>query len=153
MSWRFICDHSDVIASAAPAAFGHSADEKCFSKGVAPAREMPILYMHGTRTISVQFRGRHCGARRSDQRARHAKGPAWKSDPTHTWTRYKNANGTVFEFIQHDYTANAILGGHCYPGSTDPGGAPGQLFPFACTPPNSFIWGEAVIEFFLAHPM
>jgi len=38
-------------------------------------------------------------------------------------------------------------------GSNDlDGGAPGQLFGFACQPPNSFVWGDEVMKFFLAHP-
>ena len=76
-----------------------------------------------------------------------------ESDSSHQWTRYKNAKGTVFEFIQHDYTGVALLGGHCYPGSTDPGGETGQLFSFKCDQTAAFNWGEAVMQFFLAHPM
>jgi Phospholipase/Carboxylesterase len=153
MSWRFICNHSDVIASAAPAAYGFSGDEKCYSQGVSPAREMPMLYMHGTKDNLVNFsqaaaaRDAVIGVLGMQQDS------VVETDASHIWTRYKNANGTVFEFIQHDYTGNAILGGHCYPGSTDTGGEPGQLFPFACDPPNAFTWGEVVMQFFLAHPM
>jgi hypothetical protein len=68
------------------------------------------------------------------------------------WTRYEG--DTTFEFIRHDYAApdNALLRGHCFPGSTDPGTAPGQLFTFRCDGDNAFHWGEAVIDFFAAHP-
>jgi hypothetical protein len=75
-------------------------------------------------------------------------------DATYTWSRYTNAKGSVFEFIEHSYAASsAILKGHCFPGSTDPGGLKGQLFSFACKPSNAFVWSEAVIAFFEAHPM
>jgi hypothetical protein len=58
----------------------------------------------------------------------------------------------VFEFLSHDYVAaSPILGGHCYPGSTDPGGQSGQLFPFGCVAPNDFTWGVEVMKFFMAH--
>ena len=153
MSWRFLCDHADVIASAAPAAFGQSADEKCFSKGKAPVRQIPILYMHGTKDALVNFS--------AAQAARDAVIAVWglsktatvSSDATHSWDRYTNAGGAVFEFIQHDYTGGAIIQGHCYPGSTDPSGEPGQLFSFKCNQTAAFNWGEAVMQFFLAHPL
>jgi dienelactone hydrolase len=153
MSWRFLCDHADIIASAAPSAFGQSADEDCFSKGVAPSREIPILYMHGTSDNLVSFS--------NAEAARDAVIDVWglaeesvvSSDADHVWTRYTNATGAVFELLQHDYTGVAILGSHCYPGSTDPGGAPGQLFSFKCDPPNAFDWGEAALAFFQAHPL
>jgi hypothetical protein len=32
------------------------------------------------------------------------------------------------------------------------GGEPGQVFGFACQPPNSFVWGDEVMKFFVAHP-
>ena len=74
-------------------------------------------------------------------------------DSTFTRTRYLSAQGTVFEFIQHDYASPiTILAGHCYPGSTDPGNVPGQLMPFGCAPPDSFDWGAEAMKFFLAHP-
>jgi hypothetical protein len=59
----------------------------------------------------------------------------------------------VIEFLSHDYAAdNAIIRGHCYPGSTDPGDAPGQLFPFGCEGRNGFVWGEIAMQFFIDHP-
>ena len=58
----------------------------------------------------------------------------------------------MFEFLQHDYSAGGVINGHCYPGSTDPGGLPNQFFSFACTPPNGFVYGPEVMDFFLAHP-
>jgi hypothetical protein len=67
-------------------------------------------------------------------------------------TRYTNASGTVFELLQHDYAATSVgLQGHCYPGSTDHGGASGQLFPFACVPPDGFTWGVEAMKFSMAH--
>jgi len=36
--------------------------------------------------------------------------------------------------------------GHCFPGSTDPGTQPGQLFSFKCQQPASFVWGTEARE-------
>ena len=78
-------------------------------------------------------------------------------DSTYRRTRYTNANGTDFEFLEHDYVDSACtlvkVDGHCFPGSDDPGGLTGQACPFRCDPPNSFTWGEEVMKFFIAHPM
>ncbi len=52
MTWKFICDHSDIIASAAPI----SAPEiYCFLNGSGPVRKLPILYISGTADILVRY--------------------------------------------------------------------------------------------------
>ena len=80
-------------------------------------------------------------------------------DVNHLRTRYTNASGTVFDFLEHDYssTERVILSatelrGHCYPGSSDPGTEQGQLFSFACEQSSAFAWGEAAVQFFIDHP-
>jgi polyhydroxybutyrate depolymerase len=162
MTWRMICDHSDIIASAAPAAAGipggaGAPEEQCFSKGVAPAREMPMLYIHGTQDSIVQFSQATATRDAVIQVLAMSETATVSTDDKHLWKRWQNAKGTVFEFIQHDYvnTKPSIvpINGHCFPGSTDAGGEPGQAAPFGCDPPNAFVWGQKVVEFFLAHPM
>jgi len=153
MTWRFLCDHADLIASAAPAGFGQSAQENCFSKGKAPSREVPILYMHGTKDALVPFSSAVTSRDAVIQVFGMTKGTPVSSDGMHVWDRYTNAKGTVFEMIQHDYTGAALIQGHCYPGSTDPSGQPGQVFSFKCNQTAAFTWGAAVMQFFLAHPM
>ena len=153
MTWRFICDHSDVIASAAPAAFGQSAQENCYAKGKAPKREMPMLYMHGTKDALVAFSTAQTSRDAVIKVLGMNKGTPVSQDAMHVWDRYTNAKGTVFEMLQHDYTGAALIGGHCYPGSTDPSGQPGQVFSFKCDQSSPFKWGEAVMQFFIAHPM
>lgn len=151
MTFTFACKHADRIASAAPAAeTGCTAAELTAAK-----REVPLLYMHGTADALVSF-ATFAGPQRDAVISAWAMGsPApVSSDADHAWSRYTNAKGTVFEFIQHDYTAPpALLRGHCYPGSTDPKSVPGQLFSFACSGPNAFVWGEAVMKFFKTHPL
>ena len=82
------------------------------------------------------------------------------SDANYDLRRYTNASGTVLEYIRHVYRSSATsiiplvpdIVGHCYPGSTDDGSQPGQLYSFACDPPNAFDWGAEVLRFFQAHP-
>ncbi|MBK7395229.1 MAG: hypothetical protein IPJ34_02725 [Myxococcales bacterium] len=149
MTSRFLCRFAELFASVAPAA-----GTGCSFFGLdTPSREVPVLYLHGTKDVLVAFTE---GVKQRD-----AAVAAWKmsgpttlsSDASHSRKQWTSAKGTVFEFVQHDYKAPPVtLQGHCYPGSTDKGGEPGQLFSFACTPPSAFVWGEEVMKFFVAHP-
>jgi len=152
MTWRFVCQHADVLASAAPAAA--CAMPSCgFADGMTPSEAVDILYIHGTDDALVDFECAYPG--------RDAVVAAWdfddpevvSEDSEHRWTRYTNRAGTVFEFIEHDYAAaSPIIRSHCFPGASDPGGEQGQLFPFHCEGDNAFVWGEAAMQFFIAHP-
>ncbi len=58
-------------------------------------------------------------------------------EPTYRWTRWTNANGTVLEFLEHD-------AGHCFPGV--------DYAPFGCSADDPVHYGEAALEFYVAHP-
>ena len=170
MTWRFLCAHADLFASVAPAAAASSCPVVGNPSGAAackftgteiPSRKLPILYMHGRADQNyIPF---SCAQPQVD-----AIVSAWgltangivASSPTFTRTRWSDAAGTVLELIAHDYTSSAQvpfvsaseLQGHCFPGSTDPGNQPGQLFSFRCQQPASFVWGTEIVAFFVAHP-
>ncbi len=170
MTWRLLCAHADLFASVAPAAAASNcpvvgnpsgAPACSFSGAEIPSRKVPILYMHGRADQNyIPF---SCAQPQID-----AVASAWgltsngviASSPTYTRARWSDADGTVVEFLAHDYASDAQvpfvsaseLEGHCFPGSTDPGDQPGQLFSFRCEQPASFTWGAEVVAFFLAHP-
>jgi hypothetical protein len=78
------------------------------------------------------------------------------SDTTYTHNRWTNAAGAVIETFDHAYETVsdgpfASAKGHCIAGSTTDPYAPQYAIP--CKLPNSFVWGEEVMTFFLAHPM
>lgn len=52
MTWHFICEHSDVIASAAPLA---APGGPCFLAGPGPDRKVPILLTSGTNDILIPY--------------------------------------------------------------------------------------------------
>ena len=163
MTWRFLCGHADVFASVAPAAAASncSGQSACsFTGSEVPSRKLPILYMHGTADHNyIPF---SCAQPQVD-----AIVSAWglhddgviQSSAMHTRHRWSDGNA-ILEFVAHDYSSNAQvpfvsaseLQGHCFPGSTDPGNQPGQLFPFRCQQPAAFTWGSEVVQFFVAHP-
>lgn len=171
MTWRLVCAHSDVLASAAPIAGGLNAgmgscpfkEDASAAGGGVPSTQIPILYTHGRDDGLVNF---------SEATAeRDAVVAAWYPGVApmvvdmaadYEWDRYTNADGNVFEFVQHDWAcgfvlplgANMIaLKGHCFPGSNQflgcgrdtNGKADGGVeYPFR--------WSETVLEFFERHP-
>lgn len=166
MTWRFLCAHADTFASVAPAAAASNCTvlqvPACSFTGTQlPSRQVPVLYMHGT--ADQDYVPYSCAQPQVD-----AMVASWgltpdgvvASGPMYRRSRWSNASGTVFEFLSHDYSssqqvplvAQTRLEGHCFPGSTDPGGMPGQLFSFKCEQPAAFTWGTEVVAFFVAHP-
>lgn len=153
MTWRFVCAHSDVIASFAPIAAGFQQGGCEFTDAQHPVREVPIFQTHGRNDGLVAFS--------TATQERDALIAYWKMtqdtvlggapDQDYLWTRYKNANGTIYEFAEHSWETNFVLGtlkllGHCFPGSD-------QFLGCAQTAPNAFTWGEEVLKFYQAHPM
>lgn len=158
MTYRFLCDHADYFASVAPAAgagcsFG--GDAGMWGSSATPTRQIPVLAVNGTKDALVSFTGVATPQRDAVVSGWHmGSGTVIAGDSTFQRTRYKSPSGNVFEFIQHDYTSSqSLTKGHCFPGSNDlDGGVPGQVFGFACQPPNSFVWGDEVMKFFVEHP-
>ena len=148
MSWRFACEHADVLASVAPAAAcgREDQDDDC-----VPETPIPILFMHGTDDFLIDY---ECAEPRRDAIVSNfGAGAETVIAEGDLYTHTRHDGDTPVEFIRHDYTTdNAVIGGHCYPGSEDAGDAPGQLFSYACMGPNDFRWGEKAIEFFIANP-
>jgi predicted peptidase len=52
MTWKFICDHPDIIASAAPIS---ATETHCFRTGTGPSRKVPILFVSGTKDILIPY--------------------------------------------------------------------------------------------------
>jgi poly(3-hydroxybutyrate) depolymerase len=167
MTWRWICKHSELLASAAPAAAGWqcttlpiTVEVACqFAGSDVPARQIPILYMQGMKDNLVSpscvvswLEGNVFPVLRLGQ------GSVTASDAGFQRTRYESPERIAFEFIQHQYSTDAqffgvAIGGHCYPGSTDfTPSLPGQLMGFGCKDQVSFNWGEEVVRFFVQNP-
>jgi poly(3-hydroxybutyrate) depolymerase len=145
MTWRIFCKHAETFASIAPAA---GAQGCAFDAHEMPSKEVSILYLHGHADQLVPF---YSGKELRDRIV-----TAWRMRPIAgiNGVRYVNRRGTILEFVQHTYQSKyrADLGGHCIPGSHDPGDAPGQKLSFACEGPTSFVWGELAMDFFRAYP-
>ena len=115
---------------------------------------MDVLFLHGTSDVLVPY---PCAPVRRDAVVETfglGDEEVVTENEEYRWTRHTGDDGSVVEFITHEYSAEnvVVLGGHCFPGSDDPGDATGQLFSYACVEPTDLIWGEAILDFFDAHP-
>jgi poly(3-hydroxybutyrate) depolymerase len=121
VTWRLLCDHSELFASVAPGGGGNGSgfgEMTCFSQNRTPTRMAPILFLMGRTDASVGYG---------------------------SLTSIRDA---AYETVANGPFGNAE--GHCIPGSTtDPYAA---QYAIPCVLPNAFVWGEAVLAFFIAHP-
>jgi len=159
VTWRLLCDHADLFASAAPAGagFGNSFGETtCFQNTRAPSRQIPLIFLMGRTDVSVTYSAMQ-GIRDGAITNYGATGPTViASDANYTHNKWVNSSGAVIETFDHAYeTVNdgpfASAKGHCIAGSTTDPYAPQYAIP--CKLPNAFVWGEEVIKFFQAHPL
>ncbi|MFT3694955.1 MAG: hypothetical protein QM831_17525 [Kofleriaceae bacterium] len=159
VTWRLLCDHADLFASAAPGGGGDGTDfgeTTCFdSAGHVPSRKIPIIFLMGQLDASV---GYDSLKKIRDEAVANYGLPTTpstiSSDTTYHHDSY--AGASVIETFDHGYATvpDGPFGsaqGHCIPGSTSDPYAPQYAIP--CKLPNSFVWGEEVMKFFLAHPM
>ncbi len=132
--WRFVCDHSDLIASAAPHASG---GVPCVSEdNRLPAEQVDILMLHGRKDSVIPFARGVAQLEFVIESWDMTVSEVLADEPTYQWTRWTNEQGTVLEFIEFD-------GGHCYP---DGGGSGG------CGIDTPIHYGEAALNFYIAHP-
>lgn len=159
VTWRLLCDHADLFASAAPsgAGFGTNFGEPtCFTAGRTPARHIPILFLLGRTDTSVGYQTM-TGIRAAAVTSYGAAGPVTiASDASYRHERWTASDGAVIESFDHAYETVpdgpwASARGHCIAGSTTDPYAPQYAIP--CRLPNAFVWGEEVMAFFRAHPM
>ncbi|TNF24871.1 MAG: hypothetical protein EP329_24090 [Deltaproteobacteria bacterium] len=148
MTWRLLCTHPEVYASAAPIGpiTGCS-----FAGDQAPAGEVDILDVHGRNDAVVSYST--TGRPQVDAAVAYwpfGAGVVVEEDADHTVTRWTTPSGTVLEHWAHDYEATSVLlRGHCFPGSP-------QLiaFPvaFGCADTGTFDYAALAVAFFEAHP-
>jgi len=164
MSWRFLCEYSDLLASAGPAASGNPGGSNfsapCFENRLSPAAKIPIMFLCGEEDAAWSS----CLSILDNVIA------GWnltdvqiiEQSQDHRHTRYSNGDGYLLEFLQHTYQTGCTVypAGHCFPGGTDITGEGFWLAPFgvglSCPYPDpsqsAFVWGEKIVEFFNAHP-
>jgi poly(3-hydroxybutyrate) depolymerase len=160
VTWRLLCDHADLFASAAPAGAGDGTafgEPTCFTPGRAPSRKLPLLFMMGRTDASVGYASM-VKIRDAALTSYGTPGPSapqiLAQDASYTHNRWAIGDALI-ETFDHAYetVADGPFGyarGHCIAGSTTDPHAMQYAIP--CKLPNAFVWGEQVMAFFLAHP-
>ena len=149
MSWWFLCNHSDLLASAAPTAAAGS----CIQEGWEPT--VSIMYMNGETDAASSFSTAQATMERLRGQLEMGDGNELAGDDGYTHTRFSNDSGIDLEFVEHNYGGQVVLAGHCIPGGIDIAGAANNftLNATTCTTGDiNFHWGEMVLQFFVAHP-
>ncbi len=159
VTWRLLCDHSDLFASASAGGAGDGTnfgESTCFTPGRVPARNIPVLLLMGRTDQSVEYQTM-VTIRDAAVKQYGVTGPTvLAQDVNYTHNRWTKGGGSIFETLDHAYQTVspgpfASAQGHCIPGSTTDPQAPQYAIP--CKLPNAFIWGEEIMKFFVAHPL
>lgn len=155
----FLCNKPTLLASAAPIS-GQSADQivgpdgmPCIpSIGEGWEPRVPILFMNGTSDMALVIENARSRVEGLVMRLGLTGGDQIDGDATYRRKRWKDENGMVFDYIEHDYGGQAVLGGHCIPGGTDVAGSANNfgLNATTCTTPEEIglNWGETVLQWF-----
>ena len=160
MTWRLVCKHSDVIASAAPGAAGTANCPQGNFNGTCPftgnqiPKPIDVLFVAGAKDAVVPP---NCttGMVSSVTNAWGGQKQNIGGDGSFTRDRYIGTAGYDFEVLTHQYTTDPVSklaanAGHCVPGAT---GKDGSIWDdLYCKLPVSFTWGKEVLAFFQAHP-
>ncbi|MBT8239787.1 MAG: hypothetical protein KJN63_01005, partial [Acidimicrobiia bacterium] len=144
-TWHFVCDHADLIASAAPhaAGAGNTPGESCaFDENRSPAEQVDILMLHGREDSTISFSRGVTQLELIIESWAMTANEVLADEPTYQWTRWTNEQGTVLEFVEFDWTT-PTGNGHCYPGGVGSGG---------CGNDTPIHYGEAALDFYIAHP-
>ncbi len=140
MTSALVCANPGRFASVAPAGAAAPSCDAMVGSGV------DVIYMHGRADALAPFSLAEGSTATLRMLMGAGEGEIVSTDDQHDWTRYTGSDGTVLEFIAHDYTSVlGFLGGHCFPGSTSAG-------TLACKQAAAFAWGRAAMDFFIAHP-
>jgi poly(3-hydroxybutyrate) depolymerase len=173
MTWKFVCDHSDILASAAPLA---APELNCFLNGSGPARHVPLFYMSGVKDVLARYYsvGNRSSATDTLVRVMYDYGMVSADDDDYTFSTTGDlvvddagkidtaVDGVQFEIVdgsQQDtflwtrYTAETGVvfehlrhgNGHVYPDNPDS----------VILPEDPAVWfpvGEAILQFFIENP-
>lgn len=145
MAWSFVCDHADLIASAAPLGAGAStgADPSCdFDVPGHPSEEVDIFLAHGRNDFVVPFDTALAQRDLVVTTWNMTETEVLADEPTYRWTRWTSPRGTVFEFLEFDWSGGS-MSGHCYPGASADVG---------CGSDTPVQYGEAALDFYITHP-
>lgn len=152
MTWWFLCNQTELLASAAPVAAAFQ-DFNCFDSSWQP--RVPILYMNGISDTASRIEASRSMVEAMTSGLGLTGGDEIAGDGHYTRKRWQGSDGMLFDSIEHDYGGQAVLAGHCIPGGSDLAGSANNfgLNATTCTTGEIALhWGETVLQWFIDHP-
>ena len=152
MTWWFLCNQNDLLASAGPVA-GALNTTPCMDKNWNP--RVPILNMNGIKDQASTITSSRTLLTNVVNVLSLTGGDQIDGDGHWTRARWVGDGGMLLDSIEHDYGGQAVLDGHCIPGGTDISGSPNNfgLNATTCTTGDIQLnWGPTILQFFIDHP-
>lgn len=151
MTFWFLCNHNQMIASAAPVSGATSVD--CLNDSWP---RIPIFYENGTKDQASMIDSARMMVDKIVSQLKLTGGDQIAGDGHYMRKHWQGDQGMVFDYIEHDYGGQAVLDGHCIPGGVDTptmGKNNFGLNATTCTTGDITInWGELALQWYLDHP-
>jgi pimeloyl-ACP methyl ester carboxylesterase len=151
MTFWFLCNHNQMIASAAPVSGATAVD--CL-KDDWP--RIPIFYENGTKDQASMIDSARTMVDNIVSQLKLTGGMQIAGDGHYTRKHWEGDHGMLFDDIEHDYGGQAVLDGHCIPGGVDTPDTGKNNFGLnatTCTTGQIAInWGELALQWYLDHP-
>ena len=163
MTFAFLCHHTDILASTAVVT-GSSADQvrapggdrRCIEAIDAAWRpRVPIFFMNGVHDPALTRDAARARTEGIVSRLGLTGGTPIAGDAHYTRRRWTGEGDMTFDFLEHDYSTEGMLGGHCMPRGSRLPGAPDTLPAngVVCTTGSPTVhWGELALQWFAEHP-
>jgi hypothetical protein len=154
MTFWFLCNHHDVMASAAPVS--GASDVTCMDDSWQP--RVPIFYENGTKDQASTIDKARMMVDSIVSQLKLTGGDQIAGDDQYRRKHWVGDGGMEFDYLEHDYGGQAVLDGHCIPGGVDiPGTGMNDLLgginATTCTTGNITInWGELALQWYIDHP-
>jgi predicted esterase len=153
MTFWLLCNHHDIIASAAPVS--GATDVSCVTDSAFKPR-VPIFYENGINDRASTIDSARTMVDNLVEQLNLMGGTQIAGDGHYTRKHWTGDGGMEFDYIEHDYGGQAVLDGHCIPGGVDKPGTGMNNFSLnatTCTTGQIAInWGELALEWYIGHP-
>jgi pimeloyl-ACP methyl ester carboxylesterase len=154
MTFWFLQNHHDAIASAAPVS--GATDVAWMTDSWQP--RIPIFYENGTKDQASMIDSARTMVDNIVSQLMLTGGMEIAGDGHYSRKHWEGSGGMLFDYIEHDYGGQAVLDGHCIPGGVDtadmqPDDLLGGINATTCTTGDIQInWGQLALQWYIDHP-
>jgi pimeloyl-ACP methyl ester carboxylesterase len=152
LTYWFLCNRHDLIASAAPIAGTGNVD--CIDEAWKP--RVPIFYVDAARDQSAGDNPAHTMMNSIVEQLQLTGGMQIAGDTEYSRKHWEGSDGMALDYLEHHYAGQALLDGDCVPGGVDvpsPGTNNFGLNASTCLVGDIRIkYGDLALQWYLDHP-